>query len=170
MSKILIVYNLTPFFVWFRFGDLIIVYTDSFTTENRNTLDHPTPSFSNDLRSSNGIIEAFINMGADRSKISLTVNAYGFSFKRVACTSETELNCPAAGLGTIIYSEKTLVVESKNVQPFYHDRPTICRIITDPEWTKKYDDAAQVPYAYNSEQWIGYDNEQSVKVKVNIFF
>jgi len=107
-------------------------------------------------------------MGADRSKISLTVNAYGFSFKRVACTSETALNCPAAGLGTVIYSEKTLVVESKNIQAYYHDRPTVCRTVSDPEWTKKYDDAAQVPYAYNSEQWIGYDNDQSIKIKVNI--
>jgi len=145
------------------------VYTDTLTTENKNTLNHPTPSFSNDLRSSNGIIEAFINMGAERSKISLNVNAYGYGFKRVACTSETELNCPAAGLGSVIYSEKTLVVASKNLQPNFHDRPIICRIISDPEWTKKYDDAAQVPYAYNSEQWVGYDNEQSIKVKVNIF-
>jgi len=107
-------------------------------------------------------------MGADRSKISLLVSTTGNSFKRIKCTSETELNCPAAGLGTVIYSEKTLVVESKNNQAYFHDRPTICRIISNPEWTKKYDNFAQVPYAYNSEQWIGYENEQSIKVKVNI--
>jgi len=109
-------------------------------------------------------------MGADRSKISLSVTPYGFSFKRIACTTETELNCPAAGIGSVIYSEKTLVVDQKNIASFIHDRPTICRIISDPEWAKKYDEFAQVPYAYNSEQWIGYDNEQSIKAKVKILF
>jgi len=151
-----------------RFADLIILHTEVYFVENGKSLKHPSPAFSNDFRSSDAIIEAFINMGADRSKISLTVTSAGFSFKRVACSSETELNCPAAGLGTVIYSEKTLVVESKNVQTFYHDRPTVCRIESDPEWTKKYDEVAQVPYAYNSEQWIGYDNELSIKVKVII--
>ncbi len=146
----------------------MIFYLDSYSPVNRKTLDHPFPTYSGDFRSFNGIIDTFINMGADRSKLSILVEPYGFSFKRVACTSETELNCPAAGLGSVIYSDKTIVVESKNPSPFIHDRPTICRIISDPEWTKKYDDAAQVPYAYNSEQWIGYDNEESNKAKVNI--
>ncbi len=144
------------------------MHTEIYFLDDGKSLRHPSPAFSNDFRSSSGIIEAFINMGADRSKISLLVTTTGNSFKRVACTSETELNCPAAGLGSVIYSEKTLVVESKSIQPYFHDRPTICRIISDPEWTKKYDNFAQVPYAYNSEQWIGYENEQSIKVKVNI--
>jgi len=91
---------------------------------NRKTLEHPFPTFSADFRSFNGMIDAFINMGADRSKLSILVEPYGFSFKRVACTSETELNCPADGLGSVIYSEKTLVVNGINfllftiVQPY----------------------------------------------------
>jgi len=154
--------------VVFEFADLLIVHTEIYFLDDGKSLRHPSPAFSNDVRSSSGIIEAFINMGADRSKISLLVSTTGNSFKRVACTSETELNCPAAGLGSVIYSEKTLVVESKNIQPYFHDRPTICRIISDSEWTKKYDNFAQVPYAYNSEQWIGYENEQSIKVKTDL--
>jgi len=91
---------------------------------NRKTLEHPFPTFSADFRSFNGMIDAFINMGADRSKLSILVKPYGFSFKRVKCTSETELNCPADGLGSVIYSEKTLVVNGINfllftiVQPY----------------------------------------------------
>ena len=114
------------------------------------------------------MIDAFVNMGAQRSQISLTVEPFGVSFKRVSCQSEVEPGCPAKSLGSIIYSENTLYVEGKNVWPFYHDLPTICRVVANPEWTKKYDSVAQVPYAYNSEQWMSYDNEQSIKAKVNI--
>ncbi len=114
------------------------------------------------------MIDAFVNMGAQRSKISFSVSPHGFSFKRVDCQSEVKPGCPANGLGTVVYSENTLVVKEKNIFPFYHDLPTLCRVVADPEWTKEFDEAAQAPYAYNSEQWMSYEDEQSLRAKVNI--
>lgn len=107
-------------------------------------------------------------MGAPRSKISLELDNYGMSFKRIPCTPQTEPGCPADGLGSSIYSEMILEVNSKIPWPFVHDRDTLCRMIDDPTWTKKFDDEAQVPYAFNSEQWMSYENEKSLKIKVII--
>ena len=161
---ILIIINL-------RFADLIWIHAFfsaafSFPIENRHTLEHQSPAFSDGFRSANGMIDAFINMGAPRSKISLILSTFSDSFKRVKCQSEVEAGCPANGLGSIIYSENTIFVEGKNILPHKHDLPTICKVVADPEWTKKYDSVAQVAYAYNSEQWMSYEDEQSIKVKV----
>ena len=161
-------FNLTIFIIQLRFADLIIIYTDLFSAETSGKLAQQIPTFSSDFRSVNGIIDAFVNMGAQRSQISLIVEPIGISFKRVDCQSEVEPGCPANDLGSIIYSENTLNVEGNNGYPFILDLPTVCRVLADPEWTKKYDSVAQVPYAYNSGQWMGYDNEQSIKAKVNI--
>jgi len=152
----------------FEFADLIFIYTFNLGSANRNTLEHQSPTYSNDWRSASGIIDLFINMGVQKSKISLLVNPYGFSFKRIKSTSETEIGCPAAGVGSLIYPGNTIVVEGKNTSPFSHDLPTVCQVINNPEWTKKYDDVAQVPYAFNDEQWMGYEDEKSIKAKADI--
>lgn len=104
-------------------------------------------------------------MGAPRSIISLGLDTYGFSFRRIPCKPQTEAGCPANSTGYPIQTETILVVNSKNVVPFLQDRYTVCRLINDPTWTKKFDDVAKVPYAYNSEQWISYENEKSIRIK-----
>ena len=35
-------------------------------------------------------------------------------------------------------------------------------------WTSVWDDEAQVPYAYGDGDWVGYDNQRSIGVKVNM--
>lgn len=34
------------------------------------------------------------------------------------------------------------------------------------EWTIVWDEEQQVPYAYNGNQWVGYDNPESIALKV----
>jgi GH18 family chitinase len=33
-------------------------------------------------------------------------------------------------------------------------------------WNEEWDDETKTPYAYNGDQWIGFDNIKSVKIKV----
>lgn len=42
----------------------------------------------------------------------------------------------------------------------------ICEQQLDGGWTVVFDQEQQVPYAYKGDQWIGYDNPQSVGLKV----
>jgi hypothetical protein len=152
--------------VAFEFADLIITYTD--VGYNGNVLEHEAAAFGSDTNNLNALIDAFVNMGAHKSQISVFVYPHGISSKRVNCQEDVEAGCPSEGFGSVIYLENSLFVKEKNYLPQYHDRSTVCRVTQDPEWTKKYDEAAQVPYAFNSEQWLTYDDEQSIKVKIDL--
>jgi chitinase len=35
-------------------------------------------------------------------------------------------------------------------------------------WNQVYDEDQMVPYAYNDDQWVGFDNTQSIVKKVEI--
>lgn len=37
------------------------------------------------------------------------------------------------------------------------------------QWTVYWNDEQKVPYAVNGNQWVGFDNADSLKLKVNIF-
>jgi chitinase len=45
----------------------------------------------------------------------------------------------------------------------------ICVKLLNPAdgWTKKYDDIGKVPYAFKDLQWIGYEDEDSLKIKMD---
>lgn len=148
--------------VAFEFADLIIIYNQEDTT----TLGHYLPAFGTGVLNVNNVIELFLNMGAPRSIISLELPTYGFVLKRVSCQPETEPGCPADGLSSIIYTEDILEVEDKN--KLSHLKQRDCQILNDPTWTKKFDDVAKVAYAYDSDQWITYDNEKSAAIKIDI--
>ena len=46
----------------------------------------------------------------------------------------------------------------------------ICdRFISDPGWTIVRDPYYQAPYAYKNDLWMGYDDKESMKAKVNYF-
>jgi GH18 family chitinase len=45
----------------------------------------------------------------------------------------------------------------------------VCSLLNSG-WTRIYNEEQQVPYIYNGNQWIGYDDEQSLTQKVFFFF
>ena len=42
----------------------------------------------------------------------------------------------------------------------------ICKYLKDDNWTREWSIEHQVPYAYSGNQWIGYDDEDSITLKV----
>ncbi|GIX75823.1 endochitinase [Caerostris extrusa] len=43
----------------------------------------------------------------------------------------------------------------------------ICPHVNSGAWTKKYDDIGKCPYAYYDDQWIGYEDEDSIGIKMD---
>jgi chitinase len=42
----------------------------------------------------------------------------------------------------------------------------ICSLVTQRGWKQVWNEEQQVPYAYKKDQWIGYDDLRSIKIKV----
>ncbi|XP_068228801.1 endochitinase-like [Palaemon carinicauda] len=44
----------------------------------------------------------------------------------------------------------------------------ICPLVGDPAsgWTKKFDDIGKCPYTYSGDQWVGYEDVESLKIKM----
>ena len=38
----------------------------------------------------------------------------------------------------------------------------------DDKWIERWDDVAEVPYMYKGKNWVSYDNEKSIAIKVYI--
>uniref|UniRef100_T1KLW3 GH18 domain-containing protein n=2 Tax=Tetranychus urticae TaxID=32264 RepID=T1KLW3_TETUR len=44
----------------------------------------------------------------------------------------------------------------------------ICNNMKRHGWTKEWDDVGQVPYAYHEDQWVGYEDEESLMIKMKL--
>nr|AJF93427.1 chitinase 4 [Panonychus citri] len=42
----------------------------------------------------------------------------------------------------------------------------ICNQVKSKNWTRKWDDAGKVPFAYYQDQWVGYEDEESLSIKM----
>ena len=46
----------------------------------------------------------------------------------------------------------------------------ICEKLRSGEFTEYWDEEGKVPYAYGGDQWVGYDNIDSIQYKVPFYF
>ena len=110
------------------------------------------------------ILDNWIALGADPTKLNLGLAAYGQSFKlkdpnihgyRAACTSSwTGMYSGSAGRYT----------KEAGYLAYYE----ICAKFRDNGWTEVWLDEGKVPYAYGDGDWVGYDNIKSINYKVDM--
>nr|XP_027210091.1 endochitinase-like [Penaeus vannamei] len=96
--------------------------------------------------------------GCPRDKLVLGVPFYGRSFT-LSDPSLHGLHAPITGTGNPgpILGDPTVLV--------YFE---ICtNLMNDPEWTREWDNEGLVPYAYKGDQWIGYEDTESLKIKMD---
>lgn len=97
-------------------------------------------------------VSYWIESGAPPSKLVLGIPLYGRTFT-LADTTHFGLNAPTYGPGEPGPLTRTSGFLGYN---------EICV----NRWSEVYDPVQKVPYAHNGNQWVGYDNEQSIEEKV----
>ncbi|XP_064455066.1 uncharacterized protein LOC135366324 [Ornithodoros turicata] len=97
-------------------------------------------------------------LGAPRKKLVVGIPFFGRSFV-LANESNHGLGAPTtqapAAPGTFLGSDE--------IQAYYE----ICEKVLDGIATREFDDEGKCPYAYYEDQWIGYEDEESVGMKVD---
>jgi len=95
--------------------------------------------------------------GAPKDKIVIGMGAYGRSFT-LANPANNDVGAPATGGGT----PGPYTGESGFLAYF-----EICDFIARPGTTVIYHTEHRNPYAFNGNQWVSFDNEQSLTEKIN---
>lgn len=96
----------------------------------------------------------FHNLGAPADKLILGLAFYGRSFT-LADPQQNSFGSPIAGAGTAGPYTREAGFMGYN---------EICSLVD--LWNRDWSGSNKVPYIYNGNQWIGYDNEESIGLKV----
>ncbi|KOC59780.1 Chitotriosidase-1 [Habropoda laboriosa] len=105
----------------------------------------------------NSAARYWISQGAPANKLILGIPAYGRSFT-LANPGNNGVGAPTIGAGTAgPYTREAGMIG-------YNE---ICSNFGQGGWTVVRDNEQRVPYTFKGNQWIGYDDVQSVREKVN---
>ncbi|XP_056647609.1 acidic mammalian chitinase-like [Diorhabda sublineata] len=147
-----------------QYVDLIHVMTYDFHGSYDGVTGHNAPLYASSIDTTSSALELnvdaaitnWINQGANASKITLGIPLYGRSFT-LSSTDDVALGATTSGAGTAgPYTQEA----------GYLGYNEIIEKQLAGGWTIVWDDEQEVPHMYQGDQWVGYDNEASVKLKV----
>ncbi|XP_015585087.1 chitotriosidase-1 isoform X2 [Cephus cinctus] len=146
--------------------DYISVMTYDLTTaSSSDVIGHHAPMFAASYQANNATllqnnivasIDFWLKSGAPASKLVLGLPLYGRTFT-LADTSKTTPGSPSAGPG--LAGPYTGGAGSLG----YNE---LCEKQLSGNWTTVWYEEQEVPYAYSGDQWIGFDNERSLAIKI----
>jgi chitinase len=126
-------------------------------------------------------VKYWMQLGAPSSKLHLGIPTYGRSFKIGASTALGASSSGPGLTGTVENFYFCLFVcffcsciffclffkftREGGFVSYYE----VCQYLANG-YTKVFDNEQQIPYAYKSGDWVGYEDVQSAKIKVCIFF
>ncbi|XP_055837885.1 acidic mammalian chitinase [Episyrphus balteatus] len=100
-------------------------------------------------------ISYWLNNGAPREKIVLGMPFYGRTFT-LADPNQHTVGSPHTGAG--------LPGQYSN-EPGHIGYNEVCEKLQKEDWTYVWEDSQKVPYIYRGNQWIGFEDQRSIKLK-----
>ncbi|XP_033213929.1 chitinase-like protein 3 [Belonocnema kinseyi] len=133
----------------------LMTYDFHGTLDVNKTVGHNTPMYPSSKENAeeskvniDTVVKYWISEGAPPEKLILGTAFYGKTFTLVN-PKEIKRGAPVSGPG-------------KLEDPAYYK---VCQLIINPKWQYLYDEEQKVPYIYNGNQIIAYDNVESIKKK-----
>ncbi|XP_044759513.1 probable chitinase 10 [Coccinella septempunctata] len=146
-----------------KYLDFINVMTYDFHGQWERTVGHNSPLFP--LESATGYqkkltvdysAREWVKQGAPKEKLMIGMPTYGRSFELVNVT-QFDIGAPASGGGT-----PGKYTAEAGFMSYYE----ICDFLQEDNTTLVWDNEQQVPFAYRGNQWVGFDDERSLKTKM----
>lgn len=147
-----------------KYLDFINVMTYDFHGQWERQVGHNSPLYP--LDSASGYqkkltvdfsAREWVKQGAPKEKLLIGMPTYGRSFTIVNDT-QFDIGSPASGGGS-----PGKFTNEAGFLSYYE----ICSFLAAPNTTLVWDSEQQVPFAYKSDQWVGFDDERSLKTKVS---
>ncbi|XP_022905137.2 probable chitinase 10 [Onthophagus taurus] len=147
-----------------KYLDFINVMTYDFHGQWERTVGHNSPLFPLEGATSyqkkltvDYSAREWVKQGAPKEKLMIGMPTYGRSFELVNI-SNFDIGAPASGGGTA-----GKYTNEAGFMSYYE----ICDFLNDPEKpVLVWDNEQQVPFAYKENQWVGFDDERSLKTKM----
>ncbi|XP_044253062.1 probable chitinase 10 [Tribolium madens] len=146
-----------------KYLDFINVMTYDFHGQWERTVGHNSPLFPLESATSyqkkltvDYSAREWIKQGAPKEKLMIGMPTYGRSFELVNKT-QFDIGAPASGGGT-----PGKYTSEAGFMSFYE----ICDFLHEDNTTLVWDNEQQVPFAYRGNQWVGFDDERSLKTKM----
>uniref|UniRef100_A0A182W1Z6 GH18 domain-containing protein n=1 Tax=Anopheles minimus TaxID=112268 RepID=A0A182W1Z6_9DIPT len=112
--------------------------------------------FTTSMLNVDACVKAWLSGGLSPSKLNLGVPVFGHSFK-LASTVETRIGAPTIGPGD---------AGPYTLEPGTLSYLEVCEMLKGGGYTQVFSNEQKVPYAYRGNQWISYDNANSIALKV----
>ena len=100
-------------------------------------------------------MDAWIELGAPAEKLVLGLAMYGRTFT-LKTKKMNGMNAPAADAG-----KSGPYTQAAGFLSYFE----VCKLINKENWNKEWNDEQKIPYAYKDDQWVGYDDPKSIKMK-----
>nr|XP_034836226.1 LOW QUALITY PROTEIN: endochitinase-like [Maniola hyperantus] len=107
-------------------------------------------------------LQLWVDEGCPANKLVVGIPFYGRSYNIASASEKWNRSTPSIRLLAVLIPAP--YTQSRGLWAYYE----IClKLKEEGGWKRKMDKYGKVPYAYKDDQWVGYDDQNSVKTKMN---